>query len=304
MRLVSGRTALTGGGILSAAAMIITGFTFAGDSVQAQTPSTNTATTTATSTTPATNTATATMTMTATVTTTATTTATATATATATTATATATTATATPTRTSTPMPTATAAPATPTTVPPTSGPTQPANAPINITLTGAEEVPPVTTSATGSFRATPGTGNVCVSYTLAATGTGLTAAHIHTGARGTNGPVVAVLFGPNAAGVSSINRSASVSSADLVGPLAGKTCADLLKEMNAGTAYVNVHSMTNPGGEIRGQVPAAPAAPRTGNATEVGGGMNTGLMLALGLAAAGIAIASAGGFAASRKRG
>lgn len=165
--------------------------------------------------------------------------------------------------------------------MPPTQGPTQPATAPINVTLTGANEVPPVTTSATGNFRATPGSSSLA--FTLTANGTALTAAHIHQGAAGTNGPVVAFLFGPNAAGVSSINNSGTITAANLVGPMAGKTWAEFMTELNAGRLYVNVHSVQNPGGEIRGQIPATPGAPRTGTSAATSDGLPLLMIIFLG---------------------
>lgn len=180
--------------------------------------------------------------------------------------------ATASPTATSAPP---TATPTTPGTAPTSSTPpspiptgttvpTQPANAPINVPLRGAEEVPPVTTSATGVFLATAS--STSLSYTLRATGTGLTMAHIHLGAKGTNGPVVAFLFGPNAAGVSSIDVSGVITEQNLIGPLAGKM-SDFQAALRNGQLYVNVHSLANPAGEIRGQIPGTPpTAPGTGN--------------------------------------
>ena len=40
-----------------------------------------------------------------------------------------------------------------------------------------------------------------------------------------------------------------------LTGPLTGMTMGDLVHWMRSGEAYVNVHSTTHPGGEIRGQI-------------------------------------------------
>jgi hypothetical protein len=42
---------------------------------------------------------------------------------------------------------------------------------------------------------------------------------------------------------------------ADLVGPLAGQTLEDLKTKIMAGKIYVNVHTIQNRSGEIRGQI-------------------------------------------------
>lgn len=71
------------------------------------------------------------------------------------------------------------------------------------------------------------------------------------------NGPVVVNLFGPNKFGIT-VQRGVVrgiLTNQDLVGPLAGRTIADLIREFERGNAYVNVHTNQNPGGEIRGQV-------------------------------------------------
>ena len=47
------------------------------------------------------------------------------------------------------------------------------------------------------------------------------------------------------------------ITSADLMGSLEGGDLQDLLDNMVAGNAYVNVHTVENPGGEIRGQIHA-----------------------------------------------
>ena len=68
-----------------------------------------------------------------------------------------------------------------------------PGSGAVKVSLTGAEEVPPVTTDATGSgsFRlAEDGT----VSGSVTTKGVAGTAAHIHLGAKGRNGPVIVPL--------------------------------------------------------------------------------------------------------------
>ena len=136
------------------------------------------------------------------------------------------------------------------------------------VSLTGAEEVPAVTTTAKGAFWYS---GNATsLDYQLQAQGTALTMAHIHLGAKGTNGPVVAFLFGPNADGVSNLDVTGRITAANLVGPLKDKPFGDLVAAIKAGNTYVNVHSKANPAGEVRAQLPAdappattAPVAPR-----------------------------------------
>lgn len=108
------------------------------------------------------------------------------------------------------------------------------------VTLSGAEEVPPVTTSATGT-----GTINVSadkkVTGTVTTTGVEGTAAHIHIGATGKNGPP-AVTLTKNADGSWSVPANTTLTD-------------EQFAKYKAGEFYVNVHSAANKGGEIRGQV-------------------------------------------------
>lgn len=114
-------------------------------------------------------------------------------------------------------------------------------------TLTGAAQVPPVTTSATGSVKATLDTDSKV--FTYSATYSGL------------SGPAVAAHFhGPadrtaNAPPVVPVPKSA------LASPIAGKaTLTDAqIGDLTAGKWYFNVHTAAHPGGEIRGQLIAAP---------------------------------------------
>ena len=74
------------------------------------------------------------------------------------------------------------------------------------------------------------------------------TAAHIHEGAPGTNGPVVASLGAPadgNAADCLTEGEAGKFPT--------GETVADILA--NPGDYYVNVHNAEYPGGAIRGQL-------------------------------------------------
>jgi hypothetical protein len=46
-----------------------------------------------------------------------------------------------------------------------------------------------------------------------------------------------------------------TITEADLVGPLAGQPLSALVEAIRSGNAYVNVHTVDHPAGEIRGQL-------------------------------------------------
>ena len=110
--------------------------------------------------------------------------------------------------------------------------------------LLGDNEVPPVSTDSSGVGRfslADDGT----LSWEIAVRDIAdITAAHIHKGAPGTNGPPVITLFD----GTGSFDPDNPISGDD---PLTPEQIDDLL----AGNYYVNVHTTANPGGQIRGQI-------------------------------------------------
>ena len=86
--------------------------------------------------------------------------------------------------------------------------------------------------------------------------GVGVTQAHIHCGPAGTNGPVVAFLFGPSPVLTVSGNLSHGVlTNADITNDACGSTLAALAFAARAGDLYVNVHTVDNPAGEVRGQL-------------------------------------------------
>ncbi len=108
------------------------------------------------------------------------------------------------------------------------------------LTLNGSQEVPPVTTAASGSGTITVGA-DKSISGSVTTTGVNGTAAHIHMAAMGQNGPVIVPLT-KTADGVWSVPAGAKLTDAQY----------DAFK---AGNLYVNVHSDAHKGGEIRGQL-------------------------------------------------
>lgn len=85
---------------------------------------------------------------------------------------------------------------------------------------------------------------------------TDTTAAHIHTGKKGENGPPIVGLFSGGKKGkFSGVLSEGKISETDLMGSLSGKPLDELVTLLKSGDTYVNVHTEGNPGGEIRGQI-------------------------------------------------
>jgi hypothetical protein len=107
--------------------------------------------------------------------------------------------------------------------------------------LNAAQETPAPKAAAHGAgvFTATLNGRTLTWRLTFSRLSGKAVAAHIHLGRQGVAGPVAVALCGPC---VSGVHRTATVS-------------ARLRSALLAGTAYVNVHTAKNPGGEIRGQV-------------------------------------------------
>ena len=109
----------------------------------------------------------------------------------------------------------------------------------VKVALSGANEVPPVTTSAGGSGTITVADDG-SVSGSVTSTGVAGTAAHIHEAAAGKNGPVIIPL-----------TKEGDTYKA----PPGAKLNAAQMTSFKDGNLYVNVHSAANPNGEIRAQL-------------------------------------------------
>jgi len=124
--------------------------------------------------------------------------------------------------------------------------------------LSGDEEIPPVVTGGQGQAIFKLSSDGESLEYKLiVANIENVTQSHIHIAPAGTNGSVVAFLFGlvPGGVTVNGILAEGTITAANLVGPLAGQPLSALVDYLNNGGAYVNVHTTSYPGGEIRGQI-------------------------------------------------
>ena len=118
----------------------------------------------------------------------------------------------------------------------------------IKVTLSGAQEVPAVTTSASGGGTIMINA-DKSVAGSVKTTGVAGTMAHIHMAAAGKNGPVIVPL-------TQGADNTWSV-------PAGAKLTDEQYNAYKAGDLYVNVHSAENKGGELRGQL-----NPRVGTTT------------------------------------
>lgn len=133
---------------------------------------------------------------------------------------------------------------------------------PARAELRGSNEVPAVDSDAFGYAAVKVNARGELDLLLNARNITGVVAAHIHKGAPGENGPVVAGLFGGGDP-VDGLSLDGIIDPASLA---EGYTIADLWDLILSGQAYVNVHTTTVPSGELRGQLLVdAPAPAPTG---------------------------------------
>jgi hypothetical protein len=114
-----------------------------------------------------------------------------------------------------------------------------PGSGAIKVSLSGGEEVPPLTVpgSGSGSFRVAE---DGAISGSVTTKDVQGTMAHIHRGAKGVNGPVIVPL-----------DKNGDTYSV----PAGRKLTPEQINDLKAGNLYVNVHTARNKGGEVRGQL-------------------------------------------------
>lgn len=147
----------------------------------------------------------------------------------------------------------------------------------ISASLHGIEEPPAVSSTGSGSFRATIPPDGSAISYTLTYANLegDVLQSHIHLGQRGVNGGIAIFLctnLGNGPAGTQPCpgprdgTISGTFSGADIVGPsgqgLTAPEFAELVRAIDRNVTYVNVHTTKHTGGEIRGQISGQIAGP------------------------------------------
>jgi hypothetical protein len=144
--------------------------------------------------------------------------------------------------------------------------------------LRGYQEVPSVSTPATGEFRAVISKDEQSITYELRYQGlkNTISQAHIHFGQRSVNGSIVIWLCGtasnPGPAGTQTCPQSATgnlpltgtITAANVIAAsttsqlITAGELAEVIATIRAGVAYANIHGLPlNGGGEIRGQIKA-----------------------------------------------
>jgi hypothetical protein len=126
--------------------------------------------------------------------------------------------------------------------------------------LNGTEEVPPVQTNATGIANISAYTiATDSLTYSINATNIkDVTAGHVHFGKQGENGPIVVTLFKYDPPR-NEVLETGTITADKLEGPFKGKQVSDLAFAGGNGSLYMNIHTVENPNGEIRGTASIPP---------------------------------------------
>ena len=112
--------------------------------------------------------------------------------------------------------------------------------------LLGQAEVPPVNTVANGTASLTATDQGLVFRVSASNLSSPMTAAHFHNASSGVNGPVVRTITG-DFTNLTADGVWSQLNAEPLTPTLLGALVTDNL--------YINIHTTTNPGGEIRGQI-------------------------------------------------
>ncbi|HEU4703843.1 MAG TPA: CHRD domain-containing protein [Conexibacter sp.] len=133
--------------------------------------------------------------------------------------------------------------------------------------LSGYQEVPPISTTASGTFKARLKDGVLQWRLSYRNLEGAVQQAHVHFGQPAVNGGVSVFLCSNLAGAPADVQRcpaapatiSGTAEASDVVGPseqgIAPGELDELLAAMRVGATYANVHTDTFPNGEIRGQI-------------------------------------------------
>jgi hypothetical protein len=138
--------------------------------------------------------------------------------------------------------------------------------------LRARNEIPIVVSDARGEFRGKVDLAAQTIQYELSYSGLegDVTQAHIHAGQVFTNGgimiwlcannpPITTAPPGTQVCPVPPATITGTITAAEVVGPtgqaIPAGSFADAIDAIRGGNAYVNVHTTSAPGGELRGQI-------------------------------------------------
>ncbi len=143
------------------------------------------------------------------------------------------------------------------------------------VSLSGFEEVPAISSAGTASFEADVAGDESSINWKLSYQDVAdVTQAHIHFAQTGVNGAIAIYLCsnvggGPDgtpACPAAPATITGTIDAADVIGPAAQGIAAgelnEVMRALDAGRTYVNLHSAARPGGELRAQLKPPPNPP------------------------------------------
>ena len=128
-----------------------------------------------------------------------------------------------------------------------------------NASINGKNSIPEKDTKAVGEVIVNISKDELTVHYKVTVANIkNVTASHFHMAPPGSNAGVVVPLFAnpnPQPSGpMNGVMAEGDITASDVIGALAGDL-AGFIEAVRSGNIYINIHTMQNPGGEIRGNL-------------------------------------------------